>query len=324
MIETGSSSPDASNLNTLRVGVSLATASKIKSLTNWEEHFFRSKTADWLNESFFKILNVCGTNTLLECGAHEASASIKFSRTPNSKAIAIEANPYTFREKTQHAEQFGVVTINSGLGSKQGEANFYVPTGNHSAGSASFLQKPNENYDSISVPVDTLDNVAQKHISTGDRIAIWIDAEGLALEVLKGGKSILNNPCCHVIKVEVENHQFWSNQALEDEIDRYLTHFSFTAILRDIEYKNQYNLIYVKNDWLGALDETIIDCWRELSHVRVKQFEGAIVRLRNYVSTLKKRLGKLQNSRFNYFVHKIASALGSKSSREFLERWKNN
>lgn len=293
---TGKTGQIMTNLDQLRMGVANATATNTENLTPHNYNRFRHKTALWIDESFFKISSGCGVTGLLECGAHEASASINFMRAGGRRAVAIEANPITYKIKTKLAEQHGVISFNCGVGKEVGEIDFFTPQHDQIAGNASFLKKPNVIYESIKVSVDTIDNIFHKHFEPDEVLALWIDVEGLALDVLTGGDSLLKSDNCGVIKVEVENISFWENQSLVRDVDNYLTSFGYKAILRDIEYNGQYNLIYVKEKSIDCIDDILINCWRELAWLKISRQER-IEDWRGYSQFRISRLDKINNPR---------------------------
>jgi hypothetical protein len=57
------------------------------------------ETTKNLDDNFFKLLKILDINSLIECGANEASASM-LANSMGLKALAIEANPETFKKLT--------------------------------------------------------------------------------------------------------------------------------------------------------------------------------------------------------------------------------
>jgi hypothetical protein len=110
---------------------------------SFADQHFRKKSNQILEAFFYLSLKKVGIEVLLECGAHDASASIK-ARSLGLSAIAIEANPLTFQSKTIKSKSYGVDAMNVGLSSKQGSLVFYLPAINKEAGNATFQKKSNE------------------------------------------------------------------------------------------------------------------------------------------------------------------------------------
>jgi hypothetical protein len=205
------------------------------------------------------------------------------------------------------------VVLNCGVGSHSGEANFYVPRNPEQAGNASFLRQAGLEYTCISMRMTTLDALGGEYLKSDDRLAIWLDVEGFAADVLKGGLSILKDPRCRILKVEVETEPYWEGQVLADQVDNLLTECGFTPVLRDIEYANQYNVIYVRRELSPGLDEMLIHQWAKLAAIRPVRFPAG---LRSVAHVLKR--GLLHDSPGPLLVHRAAAALGSISSAKII------
>ena len=82
----------------------------------------------------------------------------------------------------------------------------------------------------ITVPTITLDTWAQQqHIDHID--FMWLDLQGLALPVLKGGTNILKT--VRALFVEVEFIEAYEGQAQYDEIRAWLETQGFTPVAQD-------------------------------------------------------------------------------------------
>lgn len=87
-----------------------------------------------------------------------------------------------------------------------------------------FLNFPcHEIVKTIPIQVDSMENVLQKHPPPD---FIKIDAEGADLEILKGSRSFLKNPCLGV-RVEVSFNHRHKNAPLFSEIDLFLRDYGF-------------------------------------------------------------------------------------------------
>lgn len=186
-----------------------------------------------LVDLFFNLSKDC--HTLIECGAHGAEASVRFGRN----AIAIEANPVTFKERTAHAPH--IHRMNVALDKQEGSADFYFFSKSLTPGNASLFERNDKKTKrKITVPVTTLDKVSE-HLTDG--IALWVDVEGRAYEVLEGGTKTLKKT--KVIIVEVEQIPFWKNQKLDNDVKQFLKNQGFRFVAQDQEYPQQYNMVYV-------------------------------------------------------------------------------
>lgn len=206
---------------------------------------FRARSAAILDRCFFDLLRALEVQNFVECGAHDASASVTFMQH-GSRALAIEANPLTYQERTKRAEAHGVTTLNIGLGATQGALDFYIPTDNPLAGNATFRPKRGKDYRKESVPVETLNHLQERYALNEAPCALWMDLEGLAFEVLQGGDQLLAHPNCRALKVEVETFPFFEGQKLFHDVNSLLESYGFQAILADHEYREQFNVLYVK------------------------------------------------------------------------------
>lgn len=304
----------------LRVAIGLSTANSFPRSSKEAEQIYRSKTAKLLREAFFSIADLSGASILFECGAHEAAASTTFCATAGKRAVAIEANPITFRLKTSAVACPAVTALNRGLGDAEGVATFHVPKGELAPGNASFLRKPGRDYTSFEVAVETLDKLAQTYVQPEDVIALWVDVEGLALNVSKGAEALLRDNRCQVVMIEVETKSLWLEQALEKEVNEFMLTCGMTPILRDLEFPGQHNLIYVRAGADGRFEETIISFWQAMSRVRVSWRELAVRKVRNALGAAKERVSRRHFPTLWKAVNVVAARLGSISSKEDLWR----
>lgn len=213
-----------------------------------------------LKESFLEICRLLEIRTLIEVGAHEASASIQFMQLgiPNAIAIAIESNPYTYHQKTTKAEPFGVKTLNIGVGQRPCELELIIPQNGDSQDksplNASFLEKREgtKRFDKISVKIQTLDAIAKME-NLSPPIALWIDCEGFSEEVLSGATELFNADFLKIIYIELENKELWFRQTLDIDILSILRDNGFELLMRDFEGRGQYNAIFCKAEDLPII-----------------------------------------------------------------------
>ena len=79
-------------------------------------------------------------------------------------------------------------------------------------------------------------------------IALWIDVEGAAYEVLEGIDGIRDRVC--LVHVEVETRAFWQGQRLWPDIDALMGQLGFTPIARR-PGEEQFDVLFVNDRWLG-------------------------------------------------------------------------
>jgi FkbM family methyltransferase len=304
----------------------MATGSRVARLRGRALQRFRWLVAAWLDDAFFALAEALDVDFLFECGAHEAGASTRFTRSGNRSALAIEANPHTYEAITILAQVRGVQTLNVGLGEEQTTATFFIPKYSASAGNASFLKKSGETYDEVEIPLTTLDSLSTSYAAESKGLALWVDVEGLAASVLKGSKSILASSRCKLVKVEVETKSYWSGQALADDVDALMQECGLTPVLRDFEYEGQHNVLYVRDSAVCGLDHTIMKQWALLSDLDLPAFPSTVwsatrTKARAAAHAMKARV--MSGDTGPTLFHRAAAAMGSVSSARIVKKRMN-
>lgn len=210
-----------------------------------EARAVRKRSAAILDHLFLTLLREAGVGTVIECGAHEATASRAFMKAGGARAIAVEANPQVFRKRTSQARDSGVEVVHAGLSDHAGEMVFHVPAGRPMAGNASFRKKrADADTEPVSVRTTTVDMLAAAMQVTGP-VALWVDVEGCAHEVLSGAAGIPGSGDCLVLKVEREDRMHWLDQKSSDDVAALVEGLGFVPVPCDIEYVGQFNTVYV-------------------------------------------------------------------------------
>jgi FkbM family methyltransferase len=220
--------------------------------------FLRPKSTRLLRKLFLDLCDEYKVQNLLEIGAHEASIScdfLKLNSSINRRALAFEANPFTYKEITKQSLGCGVELYNLGISSTVGNLEFNIPvrvgTGNLTPGNASFLTRTDDltNYHKLNVATDTIDHVFDSRSVLGTS-AFWIDVEGFAHEVLKGATLTLNTNQVVFLQIEVEAIKYWRGQKTHEIIFANLSDLGYFPIARDFEYQYQYNVLFCKGNMI--------------------------------------------------------------------------
>jgi 2-O-methyltransferase len=180
---------------------------------------------------------------VVEAGAFDGTDTRKISaHWPNGIIHAFEPVPDIFailEQKTGHLPN--VVRHHIALSDHDGSATLYVsekPSRPGEPFQAGTLLKPKERLNhspityprTITVPTITLDTWAiQNQINHID--FMWLDLQGLALPVLKGGQQILKT--VRALFIEVEFIEAYEGQAQYAEIRAWLDTQGFRAIAQD-------------------------------------------------------------------------------------------
>ena len=231
----------------------MAHLAQLRSRQPAAEVMWRQRSNRLLVALLKKLMGELGIATFIECGAHEAAMSRRFVRSGSGRrAFAIEANPYTFERMTARAAKRGVVAICEGLGSEAGTARLWIPAPDEThtrptAPHSSFMlmqERANQHYVTVDVPMTTLDLVAERFEIQGE-VAIWMDVEGVALDVIRGGARVFAEQAALVF-LEVESEPFWEGQPLVNDVEAELRAAGLAPIARDFERSYQYNAIYAR------------------------------------------------------------------------------
>jgi FkbM family methyltransferase len=213
----------------------------------------RGRSNVLLVDLFHELADHMSVRELIECGAREAAASSRFVRAAQGRrAIALEANPHTFRTLTRLSENYGVIALNEGLAEAPGNLVLRIPreasTEGLTKGRSSFLaHKRDDRVEFVEVVcrVTTLDAIADR-FGVRDSVALWIDVEGMADRVLNGGSALLDH--VDLLFVETERKPLWEGQALFSDLVPMLAAHGLHPVARDCQLKNtQFNVIFVRS-----------------------------------------------------------------------------
>lgn len=214
---------------------------------------FQIKSNVLLQKSFLKVLKKLNIHNLIEIGASNAEISQIFTKSDKNIAWAIEANPYTYNEKTKRHKSKNLHTFNFAIGNQSGETEIYIPFNteekqNLTPGNASLLKPLFErNFLKVKIEIETLDQfIKDERILKS--IGLWVDVEGASINVIVGGKKELNKELIEVIFIEVEHRNFWEMGTSFNNLDSTLKELDFCVLAKDYEYLNQNNVIYIKRN----------------------------------------------------------------------------
>ncbi len=221
----------------------------------------RYRSAYRLDEFFFELVGLCAPALFIEAGAFEADASRRVKRRcPAARVVAFEANPYNYAHFTSTIDYAaeGVEYVERALTDEPGTVTFHLAREHGGrdvgqvAGSHSLKQRDVDILgqpltgatEEVSVEGVTLDGFFPE--VTGP-VAMWVDVEGASREVLTGGPGVLRQ--CAVLKIEVEERQWWRDQWLSLEVIEHLVEAGLVPIARDVPGVGQFNLVCVGGDF---------------------------------------------------------------------------
>jgi FkbM family methyltransferase len=224
----------------------------------------RKASAAWLADTYKKILLSIKPEVFWELGAFDATFSRQL-RAKLRKTLfhSFEANPYNYDKFKDAASEDDVHYHHLALGPDDGEVTFNIARKLDDtvlppvAGSNSVLTKNGEReYEEVTVRMVSVDSFAAQHELTGKASAVWVDTEGFAFQVLEGMQKTLKNSSC--VLVEVEDRQLWQEQKTAVDVRRFMFGQGFIPILRDFEFNQQYNVLFVRPEICERADVRLV------------------------------------------------------------------
>ena len=203
---------------------------------------------------FRALLRPLRIDTVCDVGSMDGTESRAFrARLPAARILALEANPQNFRRMSSDArlDAARVELIEAAAAGFDGHAPFYVVGADFDSpdirrGHSSLRRRdaPHGPLQEIHVRTVRLDSLLS--VDASDRLALWIDVEGLALEVLEGARGILART--QLLHVELESVPCISEgQRLAPEVIALLTAAGFDEIATDHPPSTpQFNAVFLR------------------------------------------------------------------------------
>lgn len=224
-----------------------------------------------LTNYFLKLVQSIGPKVFFDIGANDGSIACRCKQLiPECEVWAFEANPQIHERFQAAVATHGVRYTNLAVAGTTGQMTIYVPRTLSTAivdgavvaarsvepvitGKSSLLKR-NEaaTYLEFTVNSVRLDDVLaiRKMDGEGRDVALWIDVEGAAAEVLAGAAAALSRTS--ILFLESENHEFWSGQKQCSDLAKELIAAGFVPLDRDREYGDlQFNTIFIHQSCLG-------------------------------------------------------------------------
>ena len=197
-----------------------------------------------LSNDFILLQDRLRPDVYIEVGAFDAefSRTIK-SKYPDAEVWAFEASPFVYQK---NSPMDGINYINKAVSDKNDIIDFQLQADLHPIVGNNSILKRKENKEYFYIPVEsvTLNDIFKDK----KNICLWIDCEGANKEVLTGASKILDKVSS--IFIEVEEIEYWENQWLDKDVESYLNNFGFKIVKRDSQYENQYNCIFLKEEYI--------------------------------------------------------------------------
>jgi len=240
---------------------------------------------------FERVLPHVAPDVICDVGSMNGSDAMRCSRAvPGARVFAFEPNPYNLAPMLADAKlrELGVEVIGQAVAEHETLAPFHVlradySTSNYQRGRSSMYPAvvAAEHLEVVEVPTVRLDSFLASRMDAGARLALWVDAEGMAYEVLAGASGVRANLA--LVHVEVERVPCMSPaQKLYADVKRLLESWGLEEIATDGRaHFTQFNAVYVRTDLRRglALRIAVFKAWGALWTI----FLGAGRRLRRLV-----------------------------------------
>ncbi len=236
---------------------------------------------------FAALLSRMQINAVCDVGSMNGADALAFSAAaPQSRVYAFEPNPVNFglmaadgaiRERNIRIEPLAATNFD-------GQAEFFLVAADYAhvdmrRGMSSLYRRGGEWAPEAVVRVTTarLDTFLAVHSAPDARVALWIDTEGNAYEVIEGLAGVVSR--VHLLHVEVETSPcIGAQQKLYRDVKALLERQGFTQLATDhAPSQVQFNALFVRDDPAASM-RLRLAVW--LARARLRYLAvGAIVRV---------------------------------------------
>ena len=204
---------------------------------------------------FRALLQPLRIDTVCDVGSMDGAESRAFrDRLPSARILALEPNPANLRRMRADARlaSAGIELVEAAASATDGSAPFFVVAADDSAhderrGQSSLRPRdaPAGSLSEVEVRTVRLDTLLAGR-DPRQRLALWIDAEGLGYEVLEGARGIL--PQVQLLHVEMETQACISEgQHLAAEVSALLDDAGFEELATDVPRSApQFNAVLLR------------------------------------------------------------------------------
>ncbi|MES1981395.1 MAG: FkbM family methyltransferase [Pseudomonadota bacterium] len=209
--------------------------------------------------AFHALLCLLKPEIVFDIGSMDGADSKRFRKLlPKAEIIAFEPNPNNYRAMCEDhkIEKYGIKVINKLVSDKAQSRSFFlqnaeVGTDELNRGISSALKRRQQGGQHEEIKVDSvrIDSFLNSREVAKNRVALWIDVEGLAYEVLEGISDAQDY--VHLIHVEVETREIWTGQRLESDVLRLARSMGYILVAYGSQ-EVQRDIILVSQSWYSA------------------------------------------------------------------------
>jgi FkbM family methyltransferase len=205
---------------------------------------------------FIELLSRLRIDVICEVGSRDGADALRFSKAvPAANIYALEANPENFRlmQADPELRQRNIKILMLAATDYDGEAEFFL-VGDPSTGaddwrgmSSLYQRSGHQGPQSLTrVKAARLDTLMENKAPPGARLALWVDSEGSAFEVIDGVTGVAE--AVHLVHLECETSPCISaGQKLYPEVRGLLQRLGFIELAID-QPRNarQFNAVFVR------------------------------------------------------------------------------
>ena len=219
---------------------------------------------------FARLLSTMDIGAICDVGSMNGADALLFSAAaPGSSVYAFEPNPLNFRlmQANRAFQERNIQLVPLAATNYDGEAEFFLVEAEYSQldtrrGMSSLFRRSDEWAPAAVVQVRTtrLDTFLADKCLADARLALWIDTEGAAYEVIEGLSGVADH--VHLLHVEVETSPcIGSDQKLYPQVKSLLQRMGFAEVATDYPSSGiQFNAVYVRSE-LSAGTKFRINAW---------------------------------------------------------------
>ena len=212
---------------------------------------------------FRRLLRTLEIETVCDVGSMDGSDALLFRRMlPRARILALEANPRNFvlMEADENLRRSSIRIFPLAASDRDSQAPFFVARADYRRGRglrrgmSSLHKRTDESLLAEVVQVRTvrLDSLLAAESLVDRPVALWIDAEGMAFEVICGAAGSLRFARMLHVEVEIEPI-IGTDQKLFADVERVLAAAGFAVLATDQARESlQFNVLFVRTDLLRA------------------------------------------------------------------------
>ena len=208
---------------------------------------------------FQQLLSTLQINVICDVGSMDGTDALAFKTVSGQSTIyAFEPNPQNFgamhANPKLHASDIRIIPW--AVGDRDGRAPFYLVKADYSLisaerGMSSLYERSGDHapLQVVQVPTTRLDSFMNAgKLDAHSRIALWVDTEGMAFEVIQGSLGIAER--IQLLHVEVETgHSINPKQKIYADVQQLLLKLGFAEVATDQAHSRiQFNALFIRRD----------------------------------------------------------------------------